>query len=66
MHLSARKRRSPRETGTISAAIRIRAFTVDGAQEVALRVFTAALGLAGFRSDPGWLYIEALGPYASA
>jgi hypothetical protein len=45
-------------TGAISASIRIHAFSIDAAHEIAIRVFTAALGLAGLSSDHGWLSVE--------
>jgi hypothetical protein len=47
-----------KETGVISASMRIRAYSVDAAREIAIRVFTAALGLAGLSSDHGWLDVE--------
>jgi hypothetical protein len=47
------------ETGVISSSLRIRAFSLDAAQEIAIRVFTAALGLAGLSSDHGWLDVHA-------
>lgn len=43
------------ETGVISSSMRICAFSLDAAQEIAIRVFTAALSLAGLSSDHGWL-----------
>jgi hypothetical protein len=46
------------ETGVISSSMRISAFSLDAAQEIAIRVFTAALGLAGLSSDHGWLDVE--------
>ena len=45
-------------TGAVSASIRIHAFSIDAAHEIAIRVFTAALGLAGLSSDHGWLSVE--------
>jgi hypothetical protein len=47
------------ETGVISSSIRICAFSLDAAQEIAIRIFTAALGLAGLSTDHGWLDVEA-------
>jgi hypothetical protein len=44
-----------RETGVISASMRIDALSRDAAHEIAIRVFTSALGLAGLSSDHGWL-----------
>lgn len=46
------------KTGVISSSIRIRAFSLEGAQEIAIRAFTAALGLAALSSDHGWLDIR--------
>lgn len=48
--------------GTISTSLRVRATTLDEAQETALRIFTGALALAQVVSIHGWLLIEAAGP----
>jgi hypothetical protein len=47
------------ETGVISSSLRVCAFSPDAAQDIAIRVFTAALGLAGLSSDHGWLVVHA-------
>jgi hypothetical protein len=47
---------------TISSTFRVRAGTVDDAQEIALRVFTAALVVARVSSEHGWLLVEVAGP----
>jgi hypothetical protein len=47
---------------TISTSLRVKATTLDEAQETALRIFTGALGLAQVVSMHGWLLIEAAGP----
>lgn len=50
------------QSGTISSTFRVRARTVDDAQEIALRAFTAALLVASISSEHGWLLIEVAGP----
>ena len=50
------------QSGTISSTFRVRARTVDDAQEIALRAFTAALLVASVSSEHGWLLIEVAGP----
>jgi hypothetical protein len=50
------------QSGTISSTFRVRARTVDDAQEIALRAFTAALLVARISTGRGWLLIEAAGP----
>lgn len=50
------------QSGTISSTFRVRARTVDDAQEIALRAFTAALLVASVSSEHGWLVVEAAGP----
>ena len=49
------------QSGTISSTFRVRARTVDDAQEIALRAFTAAL-VASVSSEHGWLLIDVAGP----
>ena len=50
------------QSGTISSTFRVRAPTVDDAQEIALRAFTAALLVASISSEHGWLLVEVAGP----
>ena len=50
------------QSGTISSTFRVRAGTVDDAQEIALRVFTAAHVVARVSSEHGWLLVEVAGP----
>jgi hypothetical protein len=50
------------QAGTISSTFRVRAGTVDDAQEIALRVFTAALVVARVNSKHGGVLVEVAGP----
>ena len=49
-------------SGTISSTFRVRAASIDDAQELALRVFSRALVVARISSEHGWLVVEASGP----
>lgn len=49
-------------SGTIASTFKVRAASIDEAQELALQVFTAALATAHVRSEHGWLVIETGGP----